>query len=74
MFLHEVFPPEKIIMELEAENKDEVFEELVDHHCRISNSNDRDIFTSFIAMASSTAVTLTISGSLTSAAIIASLI
>jgi len=35
MFLYEAFPPERIIMRLESQNKDEVFEELVDQFCQI---------------------------------------
>ena len=41
MFLHDVFPPEFIKIDLEAEDKDEVFEELVDHFCRVSKINAR---------------------------------
>ncbi|MDR2631120.1 MAG: PTS sugar transporter subunit IIA [Spirochaetaceae bacterium] len=33
MFLYEVFPPELIKVGLEAEDKDEAFEEMVDHFC-----------------------------------------
>jgi len=42
MFLYEVFPPELIKIGIEAEDKDEVFEELVDHFCQIKKSNARD--------------------------------
>jgi PTS system fructose-specific IIC component/PTS system nitrogen regulatory IIA component len=42
MFLYEVFPPELIKIGLEAEDKDEVFEELVDHFCQIKKSNARE--------------------------------
>ena len=39
MFLYEVFPPERIVMRLESENKDEVFEELVDQFCQMEQIN-----------------------------------
>jgi len=42
MFLYEVFPPELIKIGLESEDKDEVFEELVDHFCQIKKYNARD--------------------------------
>jgi PTS system fructose-specific IIC component/PTS system nitrogen regulatory IIA component len=42
MFLYEVFPPELIKIGLEAEDKDEVFEELVDHFCQVTKSNARE--------------------------------
>jgi PTS system fructose-specific IIC component/PTS system nitrogen regulatory IIA component len=42
MFLYEVFPPELIKIGLEAEDKDEVFEELVDHFCQVKKSNVRE--------------------------------
>ncbi|MDR1899320.1 MAG: PTS sugar transporter subunit IIA [Treponema sp.] len=42
MFLHEVFPPELIKVELEAEDKEEAFEELVDHFCQTVKSNARE--------------------------------
>ncbi|MDR2102880.1 MAG: PTS sugar transporter subunit IIA [Treponema sp.] len=42
MFLHEVFPPELIKVGLEAEDKDEAFEELVDHFCQTEKSNARE--------------------------------
>jgi PTS system fructose-specific IIC component/PTS system nitrogen regulatory IIA component len=41
MFLHEVFPPEFIKVDLEAEDKDEAFEELVDHFCQATGTNVR---------------------------------
>ena len=41
MFLHEIFPPELIKVGLEAEDKEEVFEELVDRFCQAKNSNKR---------------------------------
>ena len=44
MFLYETFPPELIKVGLEAEDKDEVFEELVDHFCRVKKNNDREEF------------------------------
>jgi PTS system fructose-specific IIC component/PTS system nitrogen regulatory IIA component len=42
MFLHDVFPPEFIKVDLEAEEKDEAFEELVDHFCQADKSNARE--------------------------------
>ena len=42
MFLYELFPPELIKIGLEAEDKDEVFEEMVDQFCQISKSSIRD--------------------------------
>jgi PTS system fructose-specific IIC component/PTS system nitrogen regulatory IIA component len=42
MFLHEVFSPEFIKLDLEAEDKDEAFEELVDHFCQADKSNTRE--------------------------------
>jgi PTS system fructose-specific IIC component/PTS system nitrogen regulatory IIA component len=42
MFLHEVFRPELIKVDLEAEDKDEAFEELVDHFCQAEKSNARE--------------------------------
>ncbi|MDR3167235.1 MAG: PTS sugar transporter subunit IIA [Treponema sp.] len=42
MFLYEVFPPEFIKVGLEADDKDEVFEELVDHFCQAEKSNARE--------------------------------
>jgi PTS system fructose-specific IIC component/PTS system nitrogen regulatory IIA component len=42
MFLHDVFPPEFIKVDLEAEDKDEAFEELVDHFCQVDKSNVRE--------------------------------
>jgi PTS system fructose-specific IIC component/PTS system nitrogen regulatory IIA component len=41
MFLHEVFPSEFIKVDLEAEDKDEAFEEIVDHFCQSSATNVR---------------------------------
>ena len=42
MFLYEVFPPELIKIGLEAEDKDEVFEELVDLFCRVQKTDARE--------------------------------
>jgi PTS system fructose-specific IIC component/PTS system nitrogen regulatory IIA component len=42
MFLYEVFPPELIKIGLEAEDKEEVFEELVDQFCQVRKSNVRE--------------------------------
>ena len=42
MLLYEVFPPELIKIGLEAEDKDEVFEELVDQFCQAEKSNARE--------------------------------
>jgi len=42
MFLHDVFSPEFIKVNLEAEDKDEAFEELVDHLCQVGDSDARD--------------------------------
>lgn len=42
MFLHDVFPPEFIKVDLEAEDKDEAFEELVDHFCQVDRSGVRE--------------------------------
>ena len=42
MFLYEAFPSELIKIGLEAEDKDEVFEELVDQFCQIKRSNARE--------------------------------
>jgi PTS system fructose-specific IIC component/PTS system nitrogen regulatory IIA component len=42
MFLHDVFPSECIKVDLEAEDKDEVFEELVDYFCQAEKSNVRE--------------------------------
>jgi len=46
MFLHDLFPPEFIKVNLEAEDKDEAFEELTDHLCQAGKLNVRgDILT-----------------------------
>ena len=42
MFLHEVFPLECIKVNLEAEDKDEAFEELVDHLCQSGMTDARE--------------------------------
>jgi PTS system fructose-specific IIC component/PTS system nitrogen regulatory IIA component len=42
MFLHDVFQPEFIKVDLEAEDKDEAFEELADHFCQVDKSNVRE--------------------------------
>jgi PTS system fructose-specific IIC component/PTS system nitrogen regulatory IIA component len=42
MFLYEVFRPEFIKVDVEARDKDEVFEELVDHFCQVVKSNARE--------------------------------
>jgi len=41
MFLHEAFPPDLIKIGLEAEDKDEAFEELVDFFSKTGKSNAR---------------------------------
>ena len=42
MFLHEVFSSDFIKLNLEAEDKDEAFEELVDHFCQVEKTNIRE--------------------------------
>jgi PTS system fructose-specific IIC component/PTS system nitrogen regulatory IIA component len=42
MFLHDVFSQEFIKVDLEAEDKDEAFEEMVDHYCQTSKLNIRE--------------------------------
>jgi PTS system fructose-specific IIC component/PTS system nitrogen regulatory IIA component len=42
MFLHSVFAPEFIKVDVEAADKDEVFEELVDYFCQADKSNARE--------------------------------
>jgi PTS system fructose-specific IIC component/PTS system nitrogen regulatory IIA component len=42
MFLYEIFPPELIKIGLEAEDKDEVFEELVDKFCQATKNSGRE--------------------------------
>jgi PTS system fructose-specific IIC component/PTS system nitrogen regulatory IIA component len=41
MFLHEVFPAKCIKIDLEAEDKEEAFEEMVDHFCQATRNNAR---------------------------------
>jgi PTS system fructose-specific IIC component/PTS system nitrogen regulatory IIA component len=41
MFLYKTFPPELVIVELQAEDKDEVFEEMADRFCQITGISDR---------------------------------
>ncbi|MDR2510697.1 MAG: PTS sugar transporter subunit IIA [Spirochaetaceae bacterium] len=42
MLLSEVFLPQFIIEDLRAEDKEEVFEEMVDHFCRVANLDVRE--------------------------------
>ena len=42
MFLHEVFPPECIKVNLESGDKDEVFEEMVDFFCQAQKLDTRE--------------------------------
>ena len=42
MFLYELFSPEFIQVDLQAEDKEEVFEELVDRFCQVIKSDARD--------------------------------
>jgi PTS system fructose-specific IIC component/PTS system nitrogen regulatory IIA component len=42
MFLYELFSPEFIQVDLQAEDKEEVFEELVDRFCQVIKSDGRD--------------------------------
>ena len=42
MFLYDVFPAELIEIDLEADDKDEAFEDLVDKFCQVRNSNKRE--------------------------------
>jgi PTS system fructose-specific IIC component/PTS system nitrogen regulatory IIA component len=42
MFLYEVFPPELIKVGLEAEDKEEAFEEMVDQFCQAVKTNARE--------------------------------
>jgi PTS system fructose-specific IIC component/PTS system nitrogen regulatory IIA component len=42
MFLLDVFPPELIKVDLEAEDKEEAFEELVDYFCQAEKSSARE--------------------------------
>jgi PTS system fructose-specific IIC component/PTS system nitrogen regulatory IIA component len=42
MLLHDLFTPEFILVDLQAEDKEEVFEELVDRFCQTINSDARE--------------------------------
>ena len=42
MFLYEAFPPELIIIGLEAEDKDEVFEELINRFSQVKKTGARE--------------------------------
>jgi PTS system fructose-specific IIC component/PTS system nitrogen regulatory IIA component len=42
MFLRDVFPPQLIKVNLEAEDKDEAFEEMVDYFCQATKSHARE--------------------------------
>jgi PTS system fructose-specific IIC component/PTS system nitrogen regulatory IIA component len=42
MFLSQVFLPQFIKVDLEAEDKEEVFEELVDHFCTVTHNGGRE--------------------------------
>jgi len=42
MFLRDVFTPQLIKVNLEAEDKDEAFEEMVDHFCQVTKSHARE--------------------------------
>jgi PTS system fructose-specific IIC component/PTS system nitrogen regulatory IIA component len=42
MFLYELFPPELIKVGLEAEDKEEAFEEMVEQFCQVEKSDARD--------------------------------
>ena len=42
MFLHDLFSPEYIKVNMEAQDKDEAFEELVDYFCQVSGLNIRE--------------------------------
>jgi len=42
MFLQNVFPPKLIKVDLEAEDKDEAFEELIDYFCQAQDLNIRE--------------------------------
>jgi PTS system fructose-specific IIC component/PTS system nitrogen regulatory IIA component len=42
MFLYDAFPPELIKIGLEAEDKDEVFEEMVDRFCQVRKNSARE--------------------------------
>lgn len=42
MFLYDLFPPQLIKVGLESEDKDEVFEELVDYFCQAQRCDERE--------------------------------
>ena len=42
MILHNILLPEFIKVDMEAEDKDEAFEEMVDYYCQADNANVRD--------------------------------
>ncbi|MDR1238831.1 MAG: PTS sugar transporter subunit IIA [Treponema sp.] len=42
MFLYDIFRPDLIKVDMEAEDKDEAFEELVDHFCQTGKSDGRE--------------------------------
>jgi PTS system fructose-specific IIC component/PTS system nitrogen regulatory IIA component len=42
MFLHEVFPARCIKVDLEAEDKEEAFEEMVDYFCQVTRNDARE--------------------------------
>ena len=42
MFLYDTFPPDLIMIGLEAEDKDEAFEEMVDRFCHARKIRDRE--------------------------------
>jgi len=42
MFLYKTFPPELVIVELQAEDKDEVFEEMADKFCQTMGVSSRE--------------------------------
>jgi PTS system fructose-specific IIC component/PTS system nitrogen regulatory IIA component len=42
MFLYHTFPPELIIVNLQAEDKDEVFEEMADKFCQTTGISSRE--------------------------------
>jgi PTS system fructose-specific IIC component/PTS system nitrogen regulatory IIA component len=42
MFLHDLFTPEFILVDLQAEDKEEVFEEMVDRFCQTIKSDARE--------------------------------
>jgi PTS system fructose-specific IIC component/PTS system nitrogen regulatory IIA component len=43
MFLYKTFPSELIIVDLQAEDKDEVFEEMADKFCHVTGVSSRDV-------------------------------